>query len=108
MASRSRSFSNHASVTRLLVACGILAILTLALAPASAFADSNKPRVFPPGAEPYGQSYGEWAVEWWHWALSQPVAANPVLDPTRAQRANGPQGQVSFLAGRFDSAPAHR
>jgi len=67
-----------------LIAVG-MAMLTLA--PASAFADSNKPRVFPPGAEPYGQSYGEWAVEWWQWALSQPVAANPVLDTTGAQCA---------------------
>ena len=108
MASRSRSFSNDSNGTRLLVACRILAILALALAPASAFADSNKPRVFPPGAEPYDQSYGEWAVDWWQWALSQPVAANPVLDTTGVQCAEGQRGQVWFLAGSFGSAPVTR
>jgi hypothetical protein len=108
MAPRSRSFSHYPSIRRLVVACGIMAILTLALAPASAFADSNKPGVFPPGVEPYGQSYGEWAVEWWQWALSQPEAANPVLDTTGAQCAKGQRGQVWFLAGSFDSVPVTR
>jgi hypothetical protein len=80
-----------------------LALLVLGLAPAGARAVSAdpKPRVFSPNAHPYGQSYAEWAADWWTWALSQPVATNPVLDPTGANCAVGQQGKVWFLAGTF-------
>lgn len=108
MAPGARSLNDHPKIRRPLLACGFMAILTLVVAPATVFADSNKPRVFPPGGEPYGQSYGEWAVDWWQWALAQPVATNPVLDTTGAQCANGQRGQVWFLAGSFGSDPVTR
>jgi hypothetical protein len=55
--------------------------------------------VLPPTAHPCGQSYGEWAADWWQWALEQPAATNPLLDETGARCANGQQGKVWFLAG---------
>lgn len=81
----------------------LLALLVLVLLPASALAGPvhGKPRVFSPNAHPYGQTYGEWAADWWTWALSQPAATNPVLDPTGANCAVGQQGKVWFLAGTF-------
>jgi hypothetical protein len=81
----------------------LVAVLVLGLAPASAVAlrsDAN-PHVLPPAAHPYGQSYGEWAADWWQWALSQPVSTNPVLDETGANCAAGQSGLVWFLAGTF-------
>jgi hypothetical protein len=79
--------------------CLILAVLTsfvVSVAPAGA-----QPR-------PHGQSYSEWAADWWTWALSQPAATNPVLDPTGEQCAVGQQGGVWFLAGTFETGPVVR
>src|SRR4051812_21267521 len=52
-----------------------------------------------PNAHPYGQSYGQWAADWWQWALAQPAATNPLLDATGARCANDQHGRVWFLAG---------
>ena len=64
--------------------------------------------MLPPTATPYGHTYGEWAAQWWQWALGQPAATNPVLDPTGADCAQGQQGPVWFLAGSFGSDPITR
>jgi hypothetical protein len=55
--------------------------------------------VLPPTPHPYGQSYSDWAADWWQWALSQPAATNPLTDLTGAQCANEQSGRVWFLAG---------
>ena len=33
--------------------------------------------------EATGMSYGEWAGEWWNWALQFPTATNPVVEEIR-------------------------
>src|SRR5262245_8830247 len=59
------------------------AMLGLALMPATGTAARNpNPRVLPTHSQPYGKSYGDWAVAWWQWALSIPEAQNPVTDTT--------------------------
>jgi hypothetical protein len=75
----------------------------VAAMPPVAQADSSNPNpgVFPLDSNPYGNSYGEWSARWWQWALSIPVATNPVLDETGANCAEGQSGPVWFLAGSF-------
>lgn len=85
----------------------LLALAVLAVSAPIAAAHPG-PRVFPPTAHPYGQSYSEWAAEWWQWALSQPAATNPLTDLTGAQCANEQQGKVWFLAGAFTGTPVTR
>lgn len=90
----------------------VLAVLAFVLASAmlsaSALGDSRRPPALPPDAHPYGQSYSEWAADWWQWVLTQPVATNPVLDETGARCANGQSGPVWFLAGAFASGTVSR
>ena len=82
--------------------CSILAVLaSLLLVPLAAAQTPQQPR-------PHGQSYPVWAADWWTWALSQPVATNPVLDTTGEHCAVAQQGNVWFLAGTFSSGPITR
>jgi len=65
---------------------------------------SNSPGfggVWSPQTKPYGQTYGEWAAQWWKWALSFPADENPMLDPTGAFGDQGQSGPVWFLAGTW-------
>jgi hypothetical protein len=90
---------------------GLLALLVtiVVLAPTAALANGGdgKAKVFPPGSHPYGHSYAEWTATWWPWALAQPAATNPVLDPTGASCGIGQTGKVWLLAGTF-GGPATR
>ena len=78
-----------------------LFVVALLVAATPASAERHQARVFPPGAHPFGQTYSEWAADWWTWAVAQPVDVNPILDPTGEQCALGQQGRVWFLAGTF-------
>jgi hypothetical protein len=86
--------------------CALLGLVVLAVAPSGAVAKPNP--VLPPSAHPHGQSYSAWAAEWWQWALEQPTATNPLVDPTGANCASGQQGRVWFLAGTIASGPVER
>jgi hypothetical protein len=80
----------------------VLAVLaSLLLVSPAAAQTPERPR-------PHGQSYPAWAADWWTWALSQPVATNPVLDTTGEHCAVGQQGNVWFLAGTFSSGAVTR
>ena len=82
--------------------CSILAVLaSLLLVPLADAQTPQQPR-------PHGQSYPAWAVDWWTWALSQPVATNPVLDTTGEDCAVAQEGNVWFLAGTFSIGPVTR
>jgi hypothetical protein len=63
-------------------------------------ADDNS-RVFPPQSHPYGESYGEWVVDWWQWALSIPADRSPLTDSTGEFAGEGQRGLVWFVAGTF-------
>jgi hypothetical protein len=88
-----------------LLAAAVMAVL---VAPNPASATNERARVFPPGAHPYGQSYSQWAADWWTWVLTQPAAVNPLLDPTGAHCAQGQSGRVWFLVGTFGGGTATR
>jgi hypothetical protein len=69
--------------------------------------------VFSPNENPYGKTYSDWAADWWQWALSQPIATNPLVDTTGVLCAQGQFGKVWFLAGVFSLTggvppPVHR
>jgi hypothetical protein len=82
----------------------LLALAVFASAGAPAGATAPKEDVFAPGARPYDRSYSEWAAAWWTWAVSQPVATNPVLDTTGASCSVAQKGKVWFLAGTFSGS----
>jgi hypothetical protein len=65
-----------------------------------------RPDVFPPGAKPYGKSFGEWTALWWQWAMSMPLTHNPLADT--AEISAGQAGKVWFLGGSFVSGEAKR
>lgn len=87
--------------------CALLGLLMLAVAPSGAVAKASSP-VLPPTAHPHGQSYSAWAADWWQWALEQPTATNPLVDPTGANCAEGQGGKVWFLAGTTESGAVTR
>ena len=66
------------------------------------------PGILPPHAQPYGESYGQWAADWWTWALFIPAEINPLNDTNGAYAAVGQHGPVWFLAGSTTSAAVTR
>ena len=57
-----------------------------------------KPQVYPRHRSPFGQTYREWSVVWWQWALTRPKTET-VADPTGEQWATTQSGPVWFLPG---------
>lgn len=53
---------------------------------------------FPPDSNPYDQSYADWAIRWWEWALSFPQADHPIENDA-FDCTQGQSGPVWFLAG---------
>jgi hypothetical protein len=83
-----------------------LAVAVLATEPAVA---QSRGSFLPPlPARPTGQTYSAVAAGWWTWALTQPTATNPVVDPTGALCANGQSGNTWFLAGSFGGGTVNR
>jgi hypothetical protein len=63
---------------------------------------------FSASSSPFGQTYGQWTVNWWRWALSIPKSINPVLDPSgKFAHIGQPKRFVWFLTGRFGSEGAN-
>jgi hypothetical protein len=91
--------------TRILTLAAAAFALSLGFQPSAADAGGN---VVPPQAHPHGQSYAEWAADWWQWALEQPTPVNPLVDLTGAQCASGQTGHVWFLAGVLGGGSATR
>ena len=80
----------------------LAATLLLALTTVASF--GANPGVLPIGSQPFGMSYGQWAVAWWQWALSIPAANSPMLDTTGAFAAVGQRGPVWFLGGSLGNS----
>lgn len=60
-------------------------------------------RIIPPNHRIGGLSYGEWNAEWWKWAFSMPVDANPLFDT--ADCSTGQLKNVYFIGSSFTSVP---
>jgi hypothetical protein len=64
--------------------------------------------IAPIQSHPYGQTYSEWAADWWQVALETPESVNPVLVETGENCDQGNQGNVWFLFGTFGGEPIER
>jgi hypothetical protein len=80
---------------------GLVIVLAAGAMGAAAQPLQSNSRVAPPQSSPYGQSYADWAVAWWQWAVSFPLDESPVTDPTGDLADLGQSGPVWFLAGTF-------
>jgi hypothetical protein len=66
------------------------------------FVPTASAAISPVDVQSFGATYGEWSARWWQWAISIPVAVNPILAPDGAiDCALGQTGNVWFLAGNF-------
>ena len=82
----------------------MFAILLLSLSAPLSWAEA--PLVPPINTINGGQNYGQWAADWWQWALGVPEANNPMLDLTGENCQQRQTGDVWFLAGLFGSPQA--
>lgn len=81
----------------ILIIVTVAVLLVLATGGAAA---RNNPRVIPPHAKAFGQPYGEWSVDWWHWAFSLPDdGTHPIVEEGNIDCNLGQEGKVWFLAG---------
>jgi hypothetical protein len=78
------------------------AMIASVAAPAAA---APAPAIAPIQSHPHGQSYPEWAVDWWQWALETPDAANPFGS---GSCETSQTGRVWFLAGVLFGGTAER
>ncbi len=79
----------------------LVTVLALAI-PAGTSAASSAARAAPV-VPPFGKLYDRLSVAWWQYALAQPAATNPLVDPTGANCRAGQSGPVFFLAGTAGS-----
>jgi hypothetical protein len=78
----------------------LTALLILALGANESLAANNPGVLKTSEKKYYGQTYGEWVVSYWQWAMSIPIASNPwANDPDGSFAANGQSGPVWFLGG---------
>jgi hypothetical protein len=66
---------------------------------------SNKDKIefYTADCSPYGITYGAWTTRWWKWCFSIEKNRNPVIDETGKFCAEGQEGNVWFLAGKWVS-----
>lgn len=89
---------------KIVIAMGLLTLLSIIAIIPVAVADSINPGVFPINSKPYGLSYAEWTAKWWQWAMEIPGSVNPIADKTGANCAQHQSGPVWFLAGSSGAA----
>jgi hypothetical protein len=91
---------------RRVILAAAVGVAALVVAPVGAAwaARAAEPVVVPPS----GSIYNYLAVAWWQYALGQPKATNPLLDPTGANCAKGQSGPVFFLTGTSGSGTVTR
>ena len=76
----------------------VLVLAAMAAVPAST-AIARQPNIAPIQSHPYGQTYGEWAADWWQVALETPAPVNPFTDAGGENCEQGDMGNVWFLFG---------
>ena len=67
---------------------------------------NNNPGIAPIQSHPDGKTYGQWAANWWQWALQTPASINPLLD--KGDCSVGQKGHVWFLGGTFSGEPGEK
>jgi hypothetical protein len=82
---------------RTLLIAAAMAITTFGTTVAGASGDVGQARVFPPDSSPFGQSYRQWAIDWFRWAGGTPTPANPFVHPDNCGPGASPRAW--FLPG---------
>ncbi len=82
---------------KLIFATTVCAVALGCIAPVLAQGNAN-PGVLPVKSHAFGKTYAEWAAAWWQWALSFPLAVNPLFDTSGEFGSQGQSGPVWFLA----------
>jgi hypothetical protein len=85
----------------------VFALAAMATLPA-AKSYARQPHIAPIQSHPHGQTYSEWAADWWEFVLETPASVNPALDETGADCDQGDMGNVWFLFGSFGAEPIER
>ncbi len=65
----------------------------------------GNPNVYPPDANVFGMSYGEWEVAWWQSVLTIGFSTNPLAGNSSDCFVGPTSGPVLFLAGSAGSGP---
>jgi hypothetical protein len=78
------------------VLAAVLALGVIAAPPAISAAD---PVVYPPGAHPFGRSYGQWSAEWWRQAFGVVEGDRAPFESGSVDCSRLGTGQVVFLVG---------
>ena len=76
----------------------VLVFAAMAALPTST-ASAGQPNIAPIHSHPYGQTYGEWAADWWQVALETPASVNPFTDDHGEHCEQGDMENVWFLFG---------
>ncbi len=84
-------------------------LLATAAWPVQAQGNLKNPGILPPQSTPGDMTFGEWAADWWQWAVSIPTPGNPLVDTTGQYAGVDQEGSVWFLAGVWGAnAPVTR
>jgi hypothetical protein len=93
----------------LLVLIALMAVL-LSLAPQTEVQADNV--IAPPNTSPLAKTYSQWTVEWWRWALAQPIhnppysgpLYNPLFVTGNVNCAVGQSWRVWFIGGVYNES----
>jgi hypothetical protein len=85
----------------------MLLFTAMAAVPAST-AIARQPHIAPIQSHPHGQTYSEWAADWWQVALETPASVNPFTDAGGENCDQGDMGNVWFLFGSLAPATIER
>ena len=80
------------------VAASLIVVLA-AIATCPSVASAENFNIAPIQSHPHGQTYSQWAAQWWQWALETPASENPLTDTTGQFAVVNQSGRVWFLAG---------
>ena len=101
--------SSRVTRTLVLAAALVMATITMVASAVAAPTDFRDPRLVPPNTVIGNYTFGEWGDAWWNWAVREPSATNPNVDPTGEFNArNQTADPVWFLAGVFGGRYANR
>jgi hypothetical protein len=78
-----------------LAGCAVVAVALVAAAPARAAGAE----VYPPGAKPFGKTYGQWSAAWWRQAVRQTGAPGTPFAAGRVDCSAMGTRNVVFLVG---------
>jgi hypothetical protein len=93
---------------RILKRAALMFVIAAMATGAASKSDAREPHIAPIQSHPHGQTYGEWAADYWQVALETPASVNPITDPTGEHCDQGDMEDVWFLFGSLAPATIER